>query len=76
MPLSQKQLELQPLLLKGHCLELEQALKQALFEPYVSKTTGARYDGGKVERELEEIAETCDDYFELAQGRMVAARAD
>lgn len=36
----QKQLALQPLLMQGHMLELDQALKEAKFEPYTSKRTG------------------------------------
>ena len=53
-----------------------QALKEAKFEAYVSKRTGRTYPGGKVERELEEIEETCDDFLTLALGRMPAAGED
>lgn len=51
-PELQKELRLQPLLMKGHLLELDQALDQFRFDAYVSKTTGATYPGGKVEREV------------------------
>jgi hypothetical protein len=53
-----------------------QALKEAKFEAYISKRTGKTYPGGKVERELEEIEETCDDFLTLALGRMPAAGED
>jgi hypothetical protein len=66
----QKQLAQQPLLLKGHLLELEQALAlEEGFAAYVSKSTGVEYRGGKVERELEEVGETCDEFFALALAR-------
>lgn len=55
--------KLQPLLMKGHMLELEQALTSGDgFSTYVSKTTGETYPGGKVERELEEAVDTARDY--------------
>eukprot|EP00967_Tisochrysis_lutea_P152558 scaffold299221_cov40-Tisochrysis_lutea.AAC.1 len=57
-PELQKQLGLQPLLMKGHLLELDQALTEFKFDEYVSKTTGDTYPGGKVERELEEVRVT------------------
>ena len=41
----QKQLEIQPLLMKGHLLELDQAMKERNYEPYTSKTTGVTYQG-------------------------------
>ena len=104
----QKQLDLQPLLMQGHMLELDQvrqqsphspsqfpaqllpamadatlsvrstrqALKEAKFEAYISKRTGRTYPGGKVERELEEIGETCDDFLSLALGRLPEAGED
>jgi len=75
-PEIQKAFELQPLLMQGHMLELDQALKEAKFEAYISKRTGKTYPGGKVERELEEIEETCDDFLTLALGRMPAAGED
>ena len=34
------------------------------------------YPGGKVERELEEVCETLDDFLALAAGRSVEARPD
>lgn len=52
-------------LMQGHLLELRQALKSNDFSTYVSKTTKATYPGGKVERELEEVSETFDDYIKL-----------
>jgi hypothetical protein len=72
----QKSLALQPLLMKGHLLELEQALGAYAFAEYRSKTTGDVYPGGKVERELEEVCETADDFLELLRGRAVAPRED
>jgi len=69
-----KQLKEQPLLLKGHVLELDQALKELKFDEYKSKTTGAIYPGGKVERELEEVCETLDDFVALAAGQVVEER--
>ena len=69
----QKQLELQPALLQGHMLELDQALSEFQFEAYMSKRTGKTYNGGKVERELEEIEETCDDFVMLARGKPIQA---
>eukprot|EP00630_Chrysocystis_fragilis_P012414 CAMPEP_0197408318 /NCGR_PEP_ID=MMETSP1165-20131217/28264_1 /TAXON_ID=284809 /ORGANISM="Chrysocystis fragilis, Strain CCMP3189" /LENGTH=287 /DNA_ID=CAMNT_0042934745 /DNA_START=32 /DNA_END=897 /DNA_ORIENTATION=+ len=58
-PLNDENAKLQPLLLKGHMLELDQALASPEgFAQYVSKTTGDTYPGGKVERELEEAVET------------------
>jgi len=61
----QKRAELLPLLLKGHYLELDEAVKANQFDPYVSKTTGKTYEGGKVEREIEEIQETAEEFIEL-----------
>jgi len=55
--------KIQPLLLKGHMLELDAALGQPDgFATYVSKSTKETYPGGKVERELEEAVETAGDY--------------
>lgn len=46
-----------PLLLKGHLLELDDALRSdGGFVAYTSKETGATYPGGKVEREVRERA--------------------
>ena len=72
----QKQLALQPLLMKGHLLELEQALVEGRFDEYASKRTGETYPGGRVERELEEVCETADDFLALAAGRAAPVRVD
>mmetsp|Transcript_3169 Transcript_3169/g.8186 ORF Transcript_3169/g.8186 Transcript_3169/m.8186 type:complete len:178 (+) Transcript_3169:17-550(+) len=65
-PLNDDAAKLQPLLMKGHMLELDEALASAEgFKPYTSKTTGDTYPGGKVERELEEAVETARDYCGL-----------
>ena len=72
----QKQLALQPELLKGHLSELDYYLAKANFAEYVSKTTGETYPGGKVERELEEVCETGEDFLALLSGRVVEARQD
>jgi len=72
----QKQLALQPELLKGHLSELDYYLAKANFAEYVSKTTGETYPGGKVERELEEVCDTADDFLALAAGRAVPVRPD
>jgi len=58
-----------------HFLLSTQALKEYKFESYVSKTTGSTYTGGKVERELEEVCDTADDFINLAYGRAVEQRA-
>ena len=66
-PRNSEEAALQPLLMRGHLLELDQALGSSdAFEPYVSKTTKENYPGGKVERELEEALETADAYCNLA----------
>ena len=57
------------------CLPSTQALKAYKFDSYTSKTTGSTYPGGKVERELEEVCETADDFINLAYGRAVEGRA-
>jgi hypothetical protein len=49
-------------LIQGHLLEFKQALAASEFETYVSKRTKKVYPGGKVERELEEVSETYDDF--------------
>jgi len=72
----QKQLALQPELMKGHLSELDYYLKKLSFDEYVSKTTKQTYPGGKVERELEEVCETIDDFFALARGQAVEKRDD
>ena len=49
--------------IKGHMVELAQAMEEADgagYASYVSK--GKTYNGGKVERELEEVLETTQDY--------------
>mmetsp|Transcript_18950 Transcript_18950/g.43023 ORF Transcript_18950/g.43023 Transcript_18950/m.43023 type:complete len:198 (-) Transcript_18950:284-877(-) len=52
--------------LKGHMLELKQAMAAPDgYEPYVSKSTKETYPGGKVERELEEAVETVGEYCAL-----------
>ena len=72
----QKQLATQALLLKGHLLELNDALGKYQFDEYVSKTTKMTYSGGKVERELEEVCDTVDDSMALARGEAVEQRED
>jgi len=72
----QKQLALQNEYLKGHLSELDYYLGKKSFEEYVSKTTKATYFGGKVERELEEVCETTDDFLALARGQAVPVRED
>ena len=71
-----KQLRFQPIALKGHMLELGQALDSYNLDEYVSKSTGETYPGGKVERELEEVGETCDDFLDLLAGKVVEQRKD
>ena len=63
----QKRAELLPLLLKGHYLELDQAVESATgFDEYASKSQGGKvYPGGKVERELEEVVETAEEFLAL-----------
>jgi len=74
-PELQQELSLQSSYMKGHILELDQALKEWKFDEYVSKTTGSVYKGGKVERELEEVCETADDFMTLAAGRKIDVRS-
>mmetsp|Transcript_34840 Transcript_34840/g.109407 ORF Transcript_34840/g.109407 Transcript_34840/m.109407 type:complete len:161 (-) Transcript_34840:179-661(-) len=62
---SNKEAKTQALLMKGHMLELNQALKANDWKPYTSKTTGETYPGGKPERELEEVEETLEDYLRV-----------
>jgi hypothetical protein len=66
----EKALALQPILMQGHLLELDQALAEYKFDAYQSKRTGKVYPGGKVERELEEVEEVCDDFLKLAMGEL------
>ena len=45
--------------LKGHMFELAAAMAEpegAGYAPYLSKSQGKMYDGGRVERELEEVS--------------------
>ena len=71
-----KALVQQPMLLTGHLSELKYYLGKHAFEPYTSKTTGKTYPGGKVERELEEVEETCDDFLTLLSGKKPAPGED
>jgi len=61
----QKRAELLPMLMKGHFLELDEAIERNAFEAYESKSQGKTYAGGKVERELEEVIETAEEFLEL-----------
>ena len=54
-------------LMQGHLLELKQALAASEFETYVSKRSKKVSPGGKVERELEEVSETFDDFVKAMQ---------
>ena len=72
----QKQLLLQPELLKGHFSELDFYLKKRGFDEYTSKTTGDVYPGGKVERELEEVCDTAADFLLLVQNKPAPVRDD
>ena len=72
----QTQLALQPQLMLGHLSELDFYPKKINFDEYVSKTTKKTYPGGKVERELEEVCETADDFLSLARGVAVPTRPD
>jgi len=72
----QKSLAQQPVLMIGHMSELDYYLKKLGFDEYYSKSTKATYPGGKVERELEEVCETVDDFFTLASGKAVEPRED
>lgn len=60
---SNQKAKTQALLMKGHLLELDAALKANDWKPYVSKSTGRTYPGGKAERELEEVEETIEDFL-------------
>lgn len=59
------QIETQPLLLKGHLIELDEAIREDRFSEYTSKRTQDTYPGGKVERELEEVEDTVSDFLRL-----------
>ena len=60
--------QIQPQLLRNHLGELDQALSAADgFAVYTSKSTRKEYPGGRVERELEEVLETCDDFLALSK---------
>eukprot|EP00306_Pavlova_sp_CCMP459_P004770 CAMPEP_0185158680 /NCGR_PEP_ID=MMETSP1139-20130426/2561_1 /TAXON_ID=298111 /ORGANISM="Pavlova sp., Strain CCMP459" /LENGTH=465 /DNA_ID=CAMNT_0027723825 /DNA_START=95 /DNA_END=1492 /DNA_ORIENTATION=- len=60
-------------LMQGHLLELKQALTNGDFAEYKSKSTKQTYPGGKVERELEEVSETFDDFMRLMGVKPVGA---
>lgn len=53
--------------MKGHLMEIDYFVnaKENYFAPYTSKTTGDTYPGGKLERELEEVSDTFDEYVAL-----------
>eukprot|EP00614_Pseudopedinella_elastica_P022049 CAMPEP_0172616534 /NCGR_PEP_ID=MMETSP1068-20121228/65246_1 /TAXON_ID=35684 /ORGANISM="Pseudopedinella elastica, Strain CCMP716" /LENGTH=218 /DNA_ID=CAMNT_0013421997 /DNA_START=76 /DNA_END=732 /DNA_ORIENTATION=+ len=54
--------------MKGHLTEIRFFLnEESGFDTYSSSSTGKSYAGGKVERELEEIAETATEYLVLAR---------
>lgn len=54
------------MLLKGHYSELDEAVASPTgFDEYVSKSNKKTYAGGKVERELEEVVETADEFLAL-----------
>mmetsp|Transcript_27769 Transcript_27769/g.60720 ORF Transcript_27769/g.60720 Transcript_27769/m.60720 type:complete len:259 (-) Transcript_27769:301-1077(-) len=55
-----------PVLLKGHLLELTDAVDKRLFSQYSSKSTGKVYEGGRAERELEEVEETLQEFLQVA----------
>ena len=51
--------------LKGHMLELDEAMAlpdDGGYAAYLSKSQGKTYNGGRVERELEEVLETTERY--------------
>lgn len=73
-PELQKELKLQASYMKGHLLELDQAIKERKFDEYTSKTTGDVYPGGKAERELEEVCETFGDFLLIASGKPAPQR--
>jgi len=60
-----QRLEALPGLLQGHFLELDDALGKGLMAEYTGKD-GQAYKCGKVERELEEVGETVDEFLKLA----------
>lgn len=45
--------------------QLDEALSKGQFSPYVSSSTGKTYEGGRVERELEEVEETAEEFVAL-----------
>ena len=56
-----------PLELKGHLLELAAAVAEDdAFKPYTSAATQRTYSGGKPERELEEVEETVSEFIALS----------
>mmetsp|Transcript_142605 Transcript_142605/g.265855 ORF Transcript_142605/g.265855 Transcript_142605/m.265855 type:complete len:249 (-) Transcript_142605:32-778(-) len=50
--------------MKGHMVELALVLEKGDWTPYVSKSTGKTYTS-QVERELEEITETTEEWFKI-----------
>lgn len=64
---AKKEAVLQPELLKGHLIELKYWVDKGAFSEYVSKRTKDTYPGGKVERELEEVCDTTDDFLRIAK---------
>lgn len=54
---------IQAQLMQGHLLELRQALAESDFATYTSKRSKQTYPGGKVERELEEVSETVEEFL-------------
>lgn len=58
-----------PAIIKGHLLELDEAVEKGLFGQYKSRKTGKLYPGGRVERELEEVEESVDDFVKLVGKR-------
>jgi len=68
-----KKLEDLPALLKGHLLELDEAVLKGYCGEYTSAKTGKLYSGGQIQRELEEVGEVVDDFLALAKGSKKAA---
>jgi hypothetical protein len=64
----QKRAELLPALMKGHYLELDEAVAKLQFADF--KDGDRVYKGGRVEAELEEIVETAEEFIALAKNSM------
>eukprot|EP00929_Paragymnodinium_shiwhaense_P118444 TRINITY_DN9036_c0_g1_i1.p1 TRINITY_DN9036_c0_g1~~TRINITY_DN9036_c0_g1_i1.p1 ORF type:complete len:242 (-),score=82.19 TRINITY_DN9036_c0_g1_i1:87-812(-) len=62
-----KRMEELPVELKGHLLELDEAVQKGFFSEYTSAKTGKTYTGGKAERELEEVVEVLDEFLTLSK---------